>query len=196
MAVAGPGYLPLDQLGDNAQWWKLNLGNAKQMLAAAGYPNGFSVDYNDDTTIAHTTVGEQMVANMAKIGIKLTIKRPEHAVFSATTGRGDYSGMGVSQIQLYDPDDFFSADLLPGTARNVSHVNDPMVSDLVGKQRTELDPNKRLDIIHELVKYLAGQVYVLTYPQLFATSAAQPFVKNYSARLGYQPTLMVTWLDR
>ena len=50
--------------------------------------------------------------------------------------------------------------------------------------------------MHQLVKYLAGQVYVLTYPQLSATTAVQPFVKNYSARLGYQPALMVTWLDK
>ncbi|HTE84881.1 MAG TPA: ABC transporter substrate-binding protein, partial [Dehalococcoidia bacterium] len=55
MAVAGPAYLPLDQLGDNAQWWRQDLAGAKQLLAAAGYPNGFAVDYNDDTTIAHTT---------------------------------------------------------------------------------------------------------------------------------------------
>jgi hypothetical protein len=46
------------------------------------------------------------------------------------------------------------------------------------------------------VKYLAGQVYQVTHPQIMQTDTNQPYVKNYAPRVGYQPTYMVTWLDK
>ena len=97
-------------------------GGVVHAIELADRPHGVEVAEQEGLRCATAKLGEQMVANMAKLGIKLTIKRPEHAVFSATTGRGDYSGMGVSQIQLYDPDDFFSADLLPGTGLRMRAV--------------------------------------------------------------------------
>jgi peptide/nickel transport system substrate-binding protein len=196
IAVTGDAFLPLEQLGDNAQWWKVNQQAAKQLLAAAGYPDGFEVDYNDSTCCQTTMVPEQFVADMAKIGVKVNIKTKEHAQFQATTSRGEYTGTGISQVPVYDADDFFSSVVLAGAVRNISHANDPTVNDLTAKERAELDPAKRLDIIHQLVRYLAGQIFQLVLPQTFTTTTIQPYVKNYSSRLGYQPSFEVTWLDR
>jgi ABC-type transport system substrate-binding protein len=117
-------------------------------------------------------------------------------VHLATTARGQYSGLAGLQLQMFDPGDWFTAALLPDSSKNVSHVNDSKVTDLVNKQQTELDHQKRLDIIHELVRYLGGQVYQLVLPQAETTQTWQPFVKNYSPRPGFQPSLAVAWLDK
>lgn len=194
-AVAGDGYLPADQLGDDAKWWKFDPTAAKQLLAAAGFPNGFATDYNDSDCCGATHLPEQIAADLAKIGVKVTVKVKAHPAYQASTARGDYEGIAGTGVQVYDPDDWFSAVLLPGTARNISHTDDPLVNDLTAKQRAELDPKKRLDIVHQLVRYLAGQAYQLVEPQNIITHVQQPVVRNYALRVGYQPSLTVTWLD-
>jgi peptide/nickel transport system substrate-binding protein len=195
-AVAGDGYLPAAQLGGDAKWWQLDLTASKQLLTAAGFPNGFTADYNDSDCCAATHLPEQFAADMAKAGIKVNVKVKPHPAYQASTARGDYEGIAGTGVQVYDPDDWFSAVLLPGTARNISHTDDPSVNDLTAKQRAEVDPQKRLDIVHQLVRYLAGQAYHLVEPQNIITHVQQPFVHNFALRVGYQPSLTVTWLDR
>lgn len=194
-ANCGDAWLPLDQLGDNAQWWKHDPAGAKQLLAAAGYGNGLEIKMTVSNCCENSTLPELFAADMAKAGIKVNIVVQDHPAYTATTVRGQYEGMTGSQFPIWDADDWFS-NLLPGAPRNVSHVDDPTVKDLQAKERAELDVQKRLDIIHQLVKYLAGQVYQITHPQAVQTDANQPFVKNYAPRVGYQPTLMVAWLNK
>jgi peptide/nickel transport system substrate-binding protein len=194
-ANCGAAWLPLDQLGDNAQWWKPDLQAAKQLLSAAGYPNGFETKMTVSNCCENSTLPEVFAADMAKIGIKVNINVQDHPVYTATTVRGQYDGMSGSQFPIWDGDDWFS-NLLPGSPRNISHVDDPMVKDLQAKERSELDQQKRLDIMHQLVKYLAGQVYQITHPQAEATVSNQPYVKNYQPRIGQQKILMVSWLAK
>jgi peptide/nickel transport system substrate-binding protein len=196
IASAGDAYLAPEKLGENAQWWKTDVAQAKQLMAAAGFGQGFEADYNYPLGIEPSLLPEQLSSNLAKIGVKLNIKGKELGVHLATTARGQYSGLAGLQLQMFDPGDWFTAALLPDSSKNVSHVNDSKVTDLVNKQQTELDHQKRLDIIHELVRYLGGQVYQLVLPQAETTQTWQPFVKNYSPRPGFQPSLAVAWLDK
>jgi peptide/nickel transport system substrate-binding protein len=194
-ANCGDAWLPLEKLGENAQWWRYDPNAAKQLLAAAGYPNGLEVKLTVSNCCENSTLPELFAADMAKVGIKVNINVQNHPEYQATTVRGQYEGMTGSQFPIWDADDWIS-NLLPGSARNVSHVDDPKIRDLQAKERTELDINKRMDIIHEIVQYLAGQVYQVTHPQAVSIDANQPFVKNYAPRVGYQPTYMVTWIDK
>lgn len=194
--VAGDAYLPLNQLGDAAQWWKNDPAAAKQLLAAAGFPNGIDADYNDSTCCAPQELYEQFAADVAKVGIRLNIKIKEHAAYQASTLLGQYEGTAGNQVPVYDPGDWFNLTNLISSVRDISHVDDPMINDLTAKQQSELDPKKRLDILHQLVQYSAGQVYYVTEPQSVITEARQAYLKNYAPRLGYQPTLTAAWLDK
>jgi peptide/nickel transport system substrate-binding protein len=195
-SIAGDAYLPLNQLGDSAQWWKLDVNAAKQLLAGAGFPNGFSVDYNDSTCCGPQELPEQAAADLAKIGIKLNIKIKEHAAYQATTLLGQYEGTAGNQVPVYDPGDWFNLAMLSSSVRDISHVDDPTINDLTAKQKLELDTNKRIDILHQLVRYCADQVYYVVEPQAVVTEVRQPYLKNYAPRLGYQPTYTVAWLDK
>jgi peptide/nickel transport system substrate-binding protein len=195
-SIDGDFYLPLDKLGDAAQYWKLDPQAAKQQLTAAGYPNGFETDLNTSNCCGPQFLEDLFASSMAKAGIKVNVKIKEHAAYQATTILGQFDGMDGDQVPVFDAGDWFLLTNLPGALRNNSHVNDPTITDLVNKQRSELDPKKRLDLVHQLVQYSAGQVNYLVSPQLRTTEARQPFIKNYSPRVGYQPTFMVAWLDR
>jgi ABC-type transport system substrate-binding protein len=99
-------------------------------------------------------------------------------------------------VPVYDPGDWFNLTSLITSVRDISHVDDPMINDLTAKQQQELDTQKRLDILHQLVRYSASQVYYISEPQSVITEARQPYLKNYAPRLGYQPTLVAAWLDK
>jgi peptide/nickel transport system substrate-binding protein len=195
-AINGDYYLALDKLGENSQYWKLDPQAAKQMLASAGYPNGFETSVNSSNCCGPQFLEDAFASSMAKAGVKVNINIKEHAAYQATTIRGQFDGMADDQVPVYDPSDWFSLTNQPGGVRNIAMMNDSTVNDLFAKQRAELDPKKRLDIVHQLVQYCAGQAYYLVEPQIQSTETHQPYIKNYAPRLGYQPTLMVAWLDK
>lgn len=195
-ANSGDAYLPLEQLGDSAQWWKLDVNAAKQLIASAGYSGGLQVDYNSAPDVDLRELPELWSSQLAQIGVKINIKEQEHAPYAATVARGQYEGTAGSASAAFDPDDWFSLVLAPGAARNASHVDDATVNDLSAKQHVELDPQKRLEIIRQLVKYSAAQVFYLVDPQVTVTETHQPYLRNYAPRIGYQPTIAVTWLDK
>lgn len=195
-AINGDYYLPLGKLGENAQYWKLDPQAAKQALSAAGYPNGFETQVNSSDCCGPQFLEPAFAASMAKAGVKVNINIKAHAAYQATTIRGQFDGMACDQVPVFDPSDWFSLTNQAGAIRNIAYENDPTVTDLFAKQRAELDINKRLDLVHQLVQYCAGQAYYLVEPQISITEARQPFIQNYSPRLGYQPTLMVAWLNK
>ena len=53
----------------------------------------------------------------------------------------------------------------PEELQNQSHVNDPVVTDLLVRQRRTVDPARRREILAELQRHLARQQY---YVQLLA----------------------------
>src|SRR5262249_38603032 len=73
----------------------------------------------------------------------------------------------------------------PGELKNQSHVNDPVAADLVIRQRRTTDPAKRREIIHELQRYLAKQVYYTTSVGQVYAAVWDGALKNYGPNLGY-----------
>jgi len=195
-SINGDFYLPLDKLGDAAQYWKLDPQAAKQLLAAAGYPNGFETSLNSSNCCAPQFLEDLFASSMAKAGVKVNISIKEHAAYQASTSRGQFDGIAGGQVPVFDPSDWFTLTNQTGAVRNIAHLSDATEDDLIAKQRSELDPKKRLDLVHQLVQYCAGQCYYLVSPQIRTTEARQPFIKNYSPRMGYQPGFMVAWLDK
>ncbi len=195
-AINGDYYLPLDKLGQNAQYWKLDPQAAKQALAAAGFPNGFETAVNGSNCCGPQFLEDAFASSMAKAGIKVNINIKEHAAYQATTIRGQFDGMACDQVPVFDPSDWFSLTNLPGAIRNIAYENDPTVIDLFNKQRGELDTKKRHDLVNQLQQYCASAVYYLVEPQITTTEARQPYIKNYSPRIGYQPVFMTAWLDK
>jgi peptide/nickel transport system substrate-binding protein len=57
------------------QPFKLDLDKAKQILAEAGYPNGFTKKYILSANTPNPAVAQHIQANAAKIGVKLEIEQ-------------------------------------------------------------------------------------------------------------------------
>jgi ABC-type transport system substrate-binding protein len=82
--------------------------------------------------------------------------------------------------------------------KNQSHFNDPIVADMLIRQRRTTDLAKRKELIFEIQRYLAKQQYYIQLPSTVPVGVWDGALKNYGPNFGYDygGRLMAAWLDR
>jgi hypothetical protein len=77
-------------------------------------------------------------------------------------------------------------------------ANDPPLTDMILRQRRVADPTRRRELILDIQRHLATQVYRAEAYSTVAIAAWDPALKNYGPNLGYDygGRLMASWLDR
>jgi oligopeptide transport system substrate-binding protein len=97
-----PGYDP------NCHPYSFDQAKAKQMLADAGYPNGFSSDIYTDTTDPDPQIVQALQQDLGAVGVKVDIHTEEFATFLDRIETPHKAPMGyVGWFQDYpDPSDF------------------------------------------------------------------------------------------
>ncbi|MCX6020125.1 MAG: ABC transporter substrate-binding protein, partial [Chloroflexi bacterium] len=199
-------YLPYEEWGDGKQWYQYNPAKAKELLAEAGFPNGFKVtmnvggaDYYGAATAQQWDVFKKW---MGDIGVETDVKIKLYTAYSSSTFLGDYDGMtGPQPTHAYfEPNDFSYYYFYPGMAGNVSHVDDPDINKLNLQQIKELDVKKRASLIKDIQKLNADRAYVLALPAGNAYEAYQPWLKDYRGKYGacagnFGVQYLKAWID-
>jgi peptide/nickel transport system substrate-binding protein len=199
--------------GPNAQYFQFNLPEAKKLLAAAGYPNGFEAKSNYVTTPElgeHPKSAQVQDGFLSDLGIKVQINpinylREYQPLYR--DGRGQFEGWGyVAAVGANAGSaigrlatEFWSRG---GNAFKGFSVNgrndqsgDPQVDALVVKGRVEQDAEKRKAIVNDLQKYLAKPMYSI--PGLGVATgltAAWPALANWRVWEGARPNYRI-WID-
>jgi len=178
-----------------------NIPEAKRLLAEAGYAGGLKVpleatlswspDYTDNLQVD--------MKNWKAAGIDTELKSKEFAAFMSTAIFGKFEKMAhslrggtpVADISLY-------AAHMPGQPLNASGVNDPKLTEMIRQQRRTYNVAKRREIVYDIQRYLAEQVYYHYDPSTTTVSAWEPYVKNFAPNIGhdYGGRLMVAWIDK
>jgi peptide/nickel transport system substrate-binding protein len=137
----GPGYLPgLDN------YYSYNPGKAKAMLAAAGYPNGFTMSVVSwvDPSVGGTIL-EAVAHYLAAVGVTLKVYQPPTGAdfVSATASKGTYTGAqiltnigGTGSSAIEDYQDWES----PTSILNVYKSTDPMLASLYAQALSASNP--------------------------------------------------------
>jgi len=193
--------VPFDKLGEGAKYYAHDPAEAKRLLAAAGYPNGFPA------TMCFTTYGSTVLVDsmqlvqkdLKAVGIDAKIDQKEYGAYIATCFYGKFDSITYGpQTGFLEPDNFLFGQYYPGELKNQSHINDPVVADMLVRQRRTADLAKRREIIFEIQRYLAKQQYYVQMPSGVYIAVWEGALKNYGPNMGYDygGRLMAAWLDR
>jgi ABC-type transport system substrate-binding protein len=174
---------------------------AKRLLAEAGHRNGLTVPMFHWPGYAPPwrTYFDLTADNLGKIGINVEFKPEEYGKYISTTYLGKYEKMAVGPITPFSEiDDWLYSAFYPEQPNNRSHVADAELNKMLVAQRRELDPKKRLAIVHDIQRYLADKAYYVYLPHSPQYISHAPQVKGFKHHdgfaLGYR--LMFTWLDK
>jgi peptide/nickel transport system substrate-binding protein len=193
--------IPFNQLGEGAKYYKYDPAEAKKLLAAAGYPNGFP------GTVCFTTYGstvlidsmQMVLKNLKDVGIDAKLDQKEYGAYITSCFYGKFDSMTYGpQTPFVEPDSFLFGQYYPGEPRNQSHINDPVVADMLVRQRRTFDVAKRKEIIFDIQKHLAQQQYYVTTDSGVYVAVWDGALQNYGPNVGYDygGRLMAAWLNR
>jgi peptide/nickel transport system substrate-binding protein len=193
--------LPVSQLGEGAKYYKYDRAEAKKLLAAAGYPNGFpaTMCFHGYGTNVLIDMMQLVVKYLKDVGIDANVDQKEYGAYISTCFYGKFESMTYGpQTPFLEPDNFLFGQYYPGELKNQSHIDDPVVADMLVRQRRVLDPTKRREIIHEIQRYLAKQQYYVQLASVVYIAVWEGALKNYGPNLGYDygGRLLAAWLDR
>jgi peptide/nickel transport system substrate-binding protein len=176
---------------------------AKQVLADAGYPNGFKttaliaqaeVDYFSIIKDMWSKVGVQMSLNVQETGARTALYRAgDYEVTGQAGGRGPLSV-------------FYKMVTLVGHSPangSGSNINDPVI-DKASEQMQAIyltDSKKAMAIFKDSMKYVLDQSYVISRPMYPLTNFWWPWVKNYTGEysvgyVGYDSWAQWIWVDQ
>ena len=193
--------VPVEQLGEGARYFKPDPREARRLLAAAGYPNGFPASLCF-TTYGSTTMvdtAQLLLRHLKEVGIDAKLDQKEYGAFIASCYFGKFDSLTYGpQTPFVDPDNFLVGMHYPNEQKNQSHVNDPVLTDLLLRQRRTFEIAKRRELLAEAQRYLAKQQYYIQLASPTYIAVWDGALKNYGPNLGYDygGRLMTAWLDR
>jgi len=193
--------VPFDKLGEGAKYYKYDPAEAKRLLAAAGYPNGFP------GPMCFTTYGSTLLVDIMQlvtkdlkaVGIDAKIDQKEYGAYISTCFYGKFDSMTLGpQTGFLEPDNFLFGQYYPEELKNQSHINDPIVADMLVRQRRTFDVAKRRELIFDIQRYLASKQYYIQLPSGVYIGVWEGALKNYAPNMGYDygGRLQAAWLDR
>jgi peptide/nickel transport system substrate-binding protein len=193
--------VPIAQLGEGAKYFKHDPAEARRLLAAAGYPGGFPASLCFTSYGAPTFVdsAQLVLKSLKDVGIETRFDQREYGAFIASCYVGKFDSMVLGpQTPFTDPENFVFGPYYPEELKNQSHVNDPVVTDLLVRQRRTADVPKRRELLAELQRYLARQHYYVQLPSIVLIAVWEGALKNYGPNVGYDygGRLVAAWLDR
>jgi peptide/nickel transport system substrate-binding protein len=193
--------VPFDKLGEGAKYYQHNPAEAKKLLAAAGYPNGFPA------SMCFTTYGSTLLVDIMQlvtkdlkaVGIEAKVDQKEYGAYISTCFYGKFDAMAFGpQTGFLEPDNFLFGQYYPEELKNQSHINDPVVADMLVRQRRTFDVAKRRELIYDIQRHLAKQQYYVQMPSGVYIAVWEGALKNYGPNMGYDygGRLQAAWLDR
>jgi peptide/nickel transport system substrate-binding protein len=139
-----------------------DLAKAKQLLAAAGHPNGFSTELATEQYQEIPQLATVIAAAAKKIGVNINLKVETQANYygKATFGNSDWLDATMSLVDYGDrgvPNVFLDAPLLSNGTWNAAHFKNPTYDNLVKQYTAAVDLQTQKQIAGKIENLLLDE---------------------------------------
>jgi peptide/nickel transport system substrate-binding protein len=202
-AEFGNAQVTQDPIPDSSSWafnyepYGHDPERARELLAEAGYADGFEIEIMPTTFIEATVRAAQVIqADLAAVGVRAEIRTLEWAEWLEEQGAGNYDTYVCSWNGLVDPDDFFYAQHRTGEVFNFTGYSNATVDELLDEARVIADPDERRPLYEQVNREIVDDApYIYLYNPL-QIHAYAPDVMGFQSRADQAVRFVGTWLDR
>jgi ABC-type transport system substrate-binding protein len=203
-ATIAHGMLPPGMLGrdDALQPYPYDPARAKQLLAEAGYPDGFETEYVTLSGDEPRKLAASLQADLAQVGIRLKIVVMSIPAYQSAVASKDGPPLSfTSWTQDYpDPTNFFdmrfhSRLIAEEGSLNDSFYADPAADALMDQARAERDPERRAALYRQLERLLYDAAPWIWGYHRAATEIIQPYLLDYTPHPVWIRDFSSSWLD-
>jgi oligopeptide transport system substrate-binding protein len=154
---------------NSATFYNYDPAKAKQLLAQAGFPNGFSTTLWTHNVDPMPKIAESLQYDLQQVGIKASIKRLDRSTYwTLIATMGNKCGLGLTDwyMDFPDPSDWYgpllskSAALTDGGS-NQSWWWSPQAEALYTQTQTETNQAKRIALFQQMQKDIMAQAPVV-----------------------------------
>ena len=186
-----PGY------GDPAQ----DKAQARKLLAEAGYGPGkpLKVTVSTRSSETYVDVATWVVDQLRQVGIEATLEPVEPGVWFGRLARRDFQfGLNQTGVAPDDPDGNLIENYTCGSQRNYTDFCSKEIEALIAQQSQELNPAKRLKMVHEIDRRLQIEVARPILDHKLDAFVHWPQVKNLIAHgsIYNWGRMQDVWLER
>jgi peptide/nickel transport system substrate-binding protein len=160
---------------------------AKELLAEAGYPDGFEIDFE---TFYHArdyqTPVEYMQAQLKEVGIIATLKITDYGIFGPRRLGYELGPMYIYSIGDWAFDNLMHVETYVTRTHGYYYYDDELIA-MVEKAYGTFDPEERAKIYSDIQKRLQEEAPFIFLPQMTQTFAA-------SKNLNWEPRVDEMWM--
>jgi peptide/nickel transport system substrate-binding protein len=199
-APGTPEYTPLNQLPAQDQaLYKYDSTKAKQMLADAGYPDGFTVELTINTSPTMKAIADTLVSEWAKAGVTLKIDQRDDTAYQSAYTKVGYVD---SVIGTMSTDDAWGPLYAMRTGSEGCAVNDPVYNAMYDKAQATQDTVSRIDQKKAMGVYVFDNAFGIGLTNPNVLNCYWPWLKNYDGEItagnycDITPMVSQMWIDQ
>ncbi|HRV96124.1 MAG TPA: ABC transporter substrate-binding protein [Anaerolineae bacterium] len=206
--IAAAGYFGLAETiegptGPGSPWYfdyapyGQDIERAKELLAEAGYPDGFEMELLPTVQYGETVRAAQVIQQqLAAIGITASINAPEWSQWLELEGNFNYDAYICNWNGLIDADQYYYLQHKSDQVFNFTGYENPEFDELVTEARSTSDFDERYQIYQDLNQILVDDApYIYMYNKL-EIRAYSPQVKGFVTRSDQANNFWTVWLDQ
>lgn len=124
---------------------------SKQLLAEAGFPNGFKIDYYSPRGRypKDVEVAQVIVQHLSRVGIKAELRTPEWSIYNTEYKNGKYPMYLTGRGSLTDAHTLFHQYFRTGITKRVLGYSNPKLDKLLDTAQQTFDVKKRESLLGE-----------------------------------------------
>jgi len=182
---------------------EVDLAKAKQLLAEAGYPNGFKTEFFEYSYVRYTDAAQSVIGQLKRIGIEGSMIVIDNAPWIVKMRKGEYSISAIGDSERLDPDDAYYMRMHSSEIgkNNWSRYSNKELDELLEKGRATWKWEDRVPIYKKVAEIIKEDLPILYLLKPSIPIAIRDYVKGHEFGAAtwfgyYGGGLKKVWFDK